>query len=157
MKVNLLCVGTLKGPVAAVAEDYEARAGRYFRFQVTEVEGGVGKVKKTDPNRVREAEAERILARIPEGEVLALTRDGKLWRSRELATYLEELAVRATPEVTFVIGGAFGLAPSVLDRAALTVSLSKMTLPHELARVVLAEQLYRAGTIQRNEPYHKGP
>ena len=103
------------------------------------------------------AEAEKLLARIPpELEVVALTRDGKGMDSRELSRYLERHAVRASAGVSFVIGGAFGLAPEVPARARRKLSLSHMTLPHEMARLILAEQLYRAGTILRGEPYHKG-
>ena len=76
--------------------------------------------------------------------------------SRELAAYLEGLAVQSAPGVAFVIGGAFGLGPEVVDRSGKRLSLSSMTLPHEMARLFLAEQLYRAGTILRGEPYHKG-
>jgi 23S rRNA (pseudouridine1915-N3)-methyltransferase len=77
--------------------------------------------------------------------------------SRELAGFLQDQALRSVPDVTFVIGGAFGLGEEVLTRSTTTLSLSTLTLPHELARLLLAEQLYRAGTISRNEPYHKGP
>ena len=76
--------------------------------------------------------------------------------SRELAGYLERHGIRASAGVAFVIGGAFGLGSAVLERARRTLSLSKMTLPHEMARLLLMEQLYRAGTISRGEPYHKG-
>ncbi len=77
--------------------------------------------------------------------------------SADLAGYLQDHALHSTPEVCFVIGGASGLDAGILDRAQKRWSLSDATLPHELARLVLAEQLYRAGTIIRNEPYHKGP
>ena len=75
--------------------------------------------------------------------------------STDLAGYLHDHALHSTPEVCFVIGGAFGLAAGILERAQEHWSLSESTLPHELARLVLAEQLYRAGTIIKNEPYHK--
>jgi 23S rRNA (pseudouridine1915-N3)-methyltransferase len=97
-----------------------------------------------------------MLARIPEGlEVVALTRIGKRMGSRELAGYLERHAVRSSAGVAFVIGGAFGLGEPVLEKARRRLSLSTFTLPHEMARLLLAEQLYRAGTIVRGEPYHK--
>ena len=89
--------------------------------------------------------------------MVALTRTGRGMSSADLASYLDDQALHSTPEVCFVIGGAFGLGPGILNRAQKRWSLSKATLPHELARLVLAEQLYRAGTILKNEPYHKGP
>ena len=88
---------------------------------------------------------------------MALTREGKALGSRDLARYLEERALHSVDAVTFVIGGAFGLGGGVLKRSDLLLSLSAMTLPHDMARLLLVEQLYRAGTISRNEPYHKGP
>lgn len=158
MKVTLLVVGGVRGPLAKVIQEFEARAGYYWRFAVGEVEAGPAKGRKGDSGSVLAAEAQRLLDRIPAGAVVvALTREGEGMGSRELAGYLEEKAVRSTPEVVFVIGGAFGLDKRVLERADRRLSLSGMTLPHELARLILAEQLYRAGTISRNEPYHKGP
>ncbi len=103
------------------------------------------------------AEAGRLLAHVPdELELIALTRGGKGMGSAELSGYLQELAVRSSAGAAFVIGGAHGLARDILTKARRRLSLSAMTLPHEVARLVLAEQLYRAGTIARGEPYHKG-
>ena len=159
MKVHLLCVGAVKGPLRSTIEEYEARLGRYWRFEVTEVVAGMGKGRKVEEGKVREIEEGRLLGGLPKGggEVVALTRDGRPFGSRALAGFLSDRALRSVQDVTFVIGGAFGLGPEVLKRATMKLSLSPMTLPHEIARLVLAEQLYRAGTIQRNEPYHKGP
>ena len=158
MKLALLCVGAPRGQLASLIQEYEDRLPHYWRFASAEVEAGEGKAKKPDPDRVRELEAGRLLARLPEGgEVVALTREGKGWSSRELARFLQEQALRSVPQVTFLVGGAFGLGDAVLDRATRRLSLSGMTLPHELARLLLVEQLYRAGTILKNEPYHKGP
>jgi 23S rRNA (pseudouridine1915-N3)-methyltransferase len=158
MKVNLLCVGDSRGAVGQAVGEYEARARRYWRLQVWEVEAGAGRGAKADPHEVRRAEEARLLARLPDrGEVVALTREGKSLGSRELARFLEERALRSVEAVTFVIGGAFGLGPEVLGRSGVLLSLSAMTLPHDIARLLLIEQLYRAGTIGRNEPYHKGP
>jgi len=154
MKVMCVVVGGVKGPIARVVGDYAERAERYWRTEWVEVEAGAR--GRTDPEGVMEAEAERILARLPErAEVAALTRVGKGMTSRGLSTWIQRAAVHGR-DVAFVIGGAFGLHPSVLDRADRALSLSPMTLPHEIARLVLAEQIYRAGTISRNEPYHKG-
>lgn len=155
MIVRVVAVGRVRGVLEEAVRDYEGRAGRYWRLEVDEVEAGAR--GRSDPQVVREAEARRILSRLPHaGTVVALTRDGKALSSRELADFLGAEALASTGEVAFVLGGAFGLDGTVLSRARLRLSLSGMTLPHELARVVLAEQLYRAGTIQRGEPYHKG-
>jgi 23S rRNA (pseudouridine1915-N3)-methyltransferase len=159
MNVGLLCVGEVKGPLKRAVQDYEERIGRYWRFRVTEVEAGTGKGRKVEEEGVRKAEEERLLARLPKGggDLVALTRKGKTLDSRRLAEFMEERALHSTREITFVIGGAFGLGQGILERATLKLSLSPMTLPHEIARLLLAEQLYRAGTILKNEPYHKGP
>lgn len=155
MKVSAVVVGKVKGPLAQAVLDYEQRARRYWKLDVTEVSAGAGGAG-AQADRVREAEAERILARLPEGlEVVALTRAGEGMGSRDLASYLAELGTRSAPGVCFVIGGAYGLDERVLRRAKRRLALSELTLPHEMARLVLAEQLYRAGTIVRGEPYHK--
>ncbi len=158
MRLLVVVVGRVRGPLAAAVEKYEERARRYWKLEFAEVAGGVtGGGGQASAVRVRKAEADRILARIPADlEVVAVTRAGKGMESRELAGYLEEHGVRSSAGVAFVIGGAFGLDPSVVERARRKLSLSTFTLPHEMARLVLAEQLYRAGTIVRGEPYHKG-
>jgi 23S rRNA (pseudouridine1915-N3)-methyltransferase len=155
VKVTLVVVGRVRGPLEAAVRDYETRAGRYWKLEVSEVDPGA-QGGGASAAEVREAEGARILARLASGtRVVALTREGKGMGSRALARFLGEAALHAH-DVGFVIGGAFGLAPAVLARADRRLALSPMTLPHEMARLVLAEQLYRAGTILRNEPYHKG-
>jgi len=156
VRLVVLATGKVRGPLAVAVSEYEERAARYWKLEVVEVDAGASGRDPT-PERVMEAEGERLLARLPAGtSVFALTREGKAMGSRTLALALEEHAVRSSPGVAFVIGGAFGLSPAVLARADRRLSLSAMTLPHEMARLVLAEQLYRAGTILRGEPYHKG-
>ena len=141
MKITVIVVGRAGTPFKEAILEYETRAGRYWKFNVVEV-----------------ASEKLLLARLPErAEIVALTRTGCGMSSSALARYLHDHALHSTPEVCFVIGGAFGLGSGILDRARKQWSLSEATLPHELARLVLAEQLYRAGTIIRNEPYHKGP
>lgn len=156
MRIVVIAVGRSRGTLTDAIADYEERAARYWKLEVAEVAEGV-KGGNPDPERVKEAEGERILARVPDGlDLVALTREGKGMRSTTLSRYLQQRAVSAHPGVAFVIGGAFGLAPAVLDRADRRLSLSPMTFPHDMARLFLAEQLYRAGTIARGEPYHKG-
>jgi 23S rRNA (pseudouridine1915-N3)-methyltransferase len=156
MKLILLAVGRARGPVADAIAEYEKRAGRYFPFEAVEVKEEAFR-KPGDAARVRDEEGKRLLARVPAGaEIVALHETGRQWTSQQLSDYLQELGVRGSPGAAFVIGGAYGLSDEILARARHQLSLSAFTLPHELARLVLAEQLYRAGTIARGEPYHKG-
>lgn len=155
MRVKTVSVGKLRGDLAAPVEGYESRVARYLAFEAAVVREA--KYRGTgDEERVRAEEGERLLQRLPTGwELIALHRKGEAWTSARLAGHLQESAIRAAPGSCFAIGGAYGLSPEVLARADHRLSLSAFTLPHDLARLVLAEQLYRAGTIIRGEPYHK--
>jgi 23S rRNA (pseudouridine1915-N3)-methyltransferase len=103
---------------------------------------------------VREREAERLGAQVEGAELVVCDERGKGMTSEAFAAYLQDARERAR-DVAFVIGGAYGLAPALRTRAARRILLAPWTLPHEMARLVLAEQLYRAGTMVRGEPYHK--
>ncbi len=155
MRLTLLAVGRPSALLAGAIGEYEKRAGRYWPLQVVEVREE--KARKGLPlEQVKEAESARLLERVPAGaEVVALTRAGESWSSSRLAKYLEALALHGRAGAAFVIGGAYGLSDALVRQAQHRLSLSAMTLPHELARLMLAEQLYRAGTISRGEPYHK--
>ena len=156
MKIIVAAVGKARGPAAELIAEYEARAKRYFPLEVAEVKEEPFR-RPGDAPRVRDEEGKRLLARIPAGvEIVALHETGKTWTSPKLADYLADLAVGASPGAAFVVGGAYGLSDEILRRARHQLSLGAFTLPHELARLILAEQLYRAGTIQRGEPYQKG-
>lgn len=153
----MVVVGKIRGSLAPTVAEYERRAGHYWKLEVVEVDAGTSRGRE-NPDAVMTAEAERILARIPEGAELAvLTRDGRSVSSRGLAEWLRDHALHGSPGVALVIGGAHGVHARVLERARKRISISSMTFPHEVARLILAEQLYRAGTILRGEPYHKGP
>jgi len=156
MKIAIVSVGKAKGAMGEAIGEYEARARRYFSFESHEVKEEPYR-GRGDARRVRDEEGARLLARVPAGaELVALHDTGRAWDSHRLAVYVAELQLRASPGAAFVIGGAYGLSDAILSRATHTLSLGAMTLPHELARLVLTEQLYRAGTINRGEPYHKG-
>lgn len=156
MKLDLLAVGRVRGVLGEAVAEYERRVGHYFSYRATEVREEPAR-GSSDDTRVRNAEGERLLARLPaNAEVWALHRSGEALSSEQLASYLAGLPHRGVAGATFVIGGAFGLSQSCFARADRLLSLSAFTLPHELARLVLVEQLYRAGTIARGEPYHKG-
>jgi 23S rRNA (pseudouridine1915-N3)-methyltransferase len=155
VKVLLVAVGRVRGLFADPIAEYEKRVQRYFSFEAHEVreESARG---EGDAERVMAEEGKRLLARVPPGiEIVAMHREGQGWDSERLSEHLAEHALRGSPGVAFLIGGAFGLSREVLDAARSRLSLSAFTLPHELARLVLTEQLYRAGTIARGEPYHK--
>lgn len=155
MRLRVLTVGKPgRGGLAAAGEDYLKRLGRYVRVEASTVrEERAGKgIREAD---VRKREGDRLLGKIPaEARVVALDREGQQVTSEALARRLDRMAMEGR-EVVFVVGGAFGLDAGIRDRAEWAWSLSDLTLPHELARVTLLEQLYRAHTILRGEPYHK--
>ena len=155
MKLTLLVVGRNRGVLEAAVREFETRAERYWKLEIIEVASGVG--GNADEDRVMAAEAVRLRDRIPEGsELWVLTREGGGMSSLRFAETLGDRMVGGGKGVTFLIGGAHGVAPDLARTADRTFSLSPLTLPHSVARLVLAEQLYRAGTILRGEPYHKG-
>jgi 23S rRNA (pseudouridine1915-N3)-methyltransferase len=157
VKILLVVVGKARPPLEEAVLRYELRASRYWKLQVEVVDAGLGKGGGGDPDEVKRVEGERILARVPAGfDLWLLTREGRGCTSEELAERLADRALHALPSLALCIGGAFGFSSEVRARGKRELSLSQMTLPHEMARLVLAEQLYRAGTILRGEPYHKG-
>jgi 23S rRNA (pseudouridine1915-N3)-methyltransferase len=140
--------------LAAAIREYETRAARYWPLETREVREEPA--RGTAPAQVREREGERLLADVARGAlVVACDAEGTLSRSEEFAHWMREQRERAAHDVVFVVGGAYGLGDAVLARAGMRLAFARWTLPHELARLVLAEQLYRAGTIVRGEPYHK--
>lgn len=155
MRVIVTAVGRPKdGALAAAIQEYESRAARYWPLDVVEVreERGGGGVSAAD---VMKREGERLAERVPAGAVMvACDAAGESMASPAFARWMQQQRERAR-DVAFVVGGAHGLAPSLRESASMRLSLSSMTFPHELARLMLAEQLYRAGTIVRGEPYHK--
>ena len=156
MKLLLIVVGRPGRVLESAIAEYEARARRYWPLEVIEVKEERARSGATD-EQIKNAEAERLLKRVPKGlELMALTRTGDAWTSQRLARHIEHTAVEASAGIAFMIGGSLGLADVVLRDAQRRMRLSTYTLPHDLARLILLEQLYRAGTIVRGEPYHKG-
>lgn len=154
MTLHLVAVGRVSDPaLRAACDDYLARIRKVWSLEVHEVRSPAGRFPPGE--RIRR-EGDRLLATIPPRALsIALTRTGRSEDSESLARRLAGWQA-TTRDVAFVIGGAEGLDRRVLRRCAEALSLSTLTLPHELARVVLLEQLYRAGTIRRGTPYHKG-
>ncbi|MDQ8164685.1 MAG: 23S rRNA (pseudouridine(1915)-N(3))-methyltransferase RlmH [Gemmatimonadota bacterium] len=155
MKIVVAVVGRVRHPgLAAAAADFEARAARYWPIEILEVreQRDVGGLWGTS-HIVREGE--RLLAAVPRGaHIVACDPGGKEMTSEVFSAWLQKMRESAT-DLAFLIGGARGLSDAVRRAARSRLSLAPWTLPHELARVVLAEQLYRAGTIVRGEPYNK--
>lgn len=153
MRLRIAVVGRVKEPHwRAACDEYLKRLRPYATMDVVEVpDRDLG----TDPGRAVAAEAVDLLRALPDGSYLVVLDLGGTQRtSEQFSEDLAALMVRGRSDITFVIGGSAGLAPEVLARADVVLSLSKMTLPHQLARVVLLEQIYRAFKIMRNEPYH---
>lgn len=157
MRVSVLAVGRCDPLLVKALDHYEASAKHYWKLQVREISNGVSRSKKIRPDEVKKQEAERLMSMIPaRAKVTALSRSGRKTSSVGLSEYLQECALGSISDVVFVIGGAFGLSEVVLQRANHVMALSALTYTHGFARVILLEQIYRAGTIMRNEPYHKG-
>ncbi len=153
MQLVFLAVGKLRPAFRDAADDYLRRLGRYASVREVEVREAS---RAPTVAAQREEEADRLLRRLPAGgRLVALARQGKAWSSTELSHRVEDWAIAARP-VVLMLGGSHGLASTLLGRADEHWSLGPLTLPHELARVVVLEQLYRAFTILRGEPYHKG-
>ena len=155
MVLYVVAVGRMKqSGMRDTSLQYQRRIERYLRFELREVpDAGRRDRQAADARRI---EAHSLLKAIPsDGSVVALTRNGAAETTAGLAARLDRWQQDRRDPV-FVVGGAHGLDQSVLDRADYTLSLSTFTLPHDLARIVLLEQLYRACSILRGEPYHKG-
>jgi 23S rRNA (pseudouridine1915-N3)-methyltransferase len=149
----LLAVGRLRPYYREAYDDYLRRIGKYLKVRDAEVREAS---RAPTESAQRAEEAERLRRHLRPGTtVVALARTGEGWSSAQLAARLERWRMEARP-LAFVIGGSRGLAPDLVAGAAARWSLGPLTLPHELARVVVAEQLYRGMTILRGEPYHKG-
>ena len=144
MRVRIIAVGKAKDrDLRSLLGDYYARIGRYAKLEEIEIKDG-----KVDDV------AERLARSIPDrSRVVALEVDGQSMSSRGLATWLERAENESVQTVVFLIGGAYGLPPELSKKADLRLSLSAMTLPHRLARLFLAEQIYRGFSILRGEPY----
>ncbi len=153
MRFRLVAVGRPRDAAIATAiAEYEQRVARYWPFEVIEVrEGGSG---TRDPADVKDREGEQLLARAGTGVIVACDERGDALGSEPFAALMQRWREEAR-DVAFLIGGAHGLSDAVRQKAGRRLSLAAWTLPHDLARLVLVEQLYRAGTIRRGEPYHK--
>ena len=159
LTVRLICVGKMKEKFYIDgAAEYAKRLGGYCKLTVTELPE---ERLPADPSRAQidaalEKESAAILAKVPKGgKLIAMCVEGKLLSSEELARRVQDWSVSGTSDLTVVIGGSYGMHPMVKERADLRLSMSPMTFPHHLARVMVLEQIYRAFKINEGSGYHK--
>ncbi len=156
MKLRLICVGKLSAPFLKTGVDeYLTRVRRYIPVDIVEIKEGGGSSDKKASTQMIEREGESLLRKVSsDAFAVVLDERGKGMSSRKLAMFFDQHMLGGTGELVFIIGGAYGLSDKVRSRANLLLSLSDMTLPHQIVRLFLLEQIYRAFTIVRNEPYH---
>ena len=156
MKISILAIGKLKEQYwRAACDEYLKRCRPYARLSIQELpDVDPGKLSTTAA--LLDQEAQAIFAAIPErAQIIVLDIEGTEYSSENLSAWIDDQALQGNSDFVFVIGGSYGLAPQVIKRAKLRLSFGPITLPHNLARVVLLEQIYRAFKISRGEPYHK--
>ncbi|MEK5209084.1 23S rRNA (pseudouridine(1915)-N(3))-methyltransferase RlmH [Psychrobacillus sp. FSL H8-0510] len=159
MNIQIVSVGKLKEKYLKMGiEEYTKRLGAYAKIDLVEVadEKAPENLSEADMEIVKKKEGDRILAKIGvDTYVIALAIEGKMKTSEQLAGDIESLMTYGRSKIAFVIGGSLGLHEDVMKRSDEKLSFSKMTLPHQLMKLVLVEQIYRAFRIMKNEPYHK--
>lgn len=159
VQLHLLCIGKLKEPFYLQAcQEYQKRMGTHCKLSVIEL-SEERLPDNPSPAQIESAllkEADAIFGKLPKGVALVtLCVEGKLLSSEALSQQLNQWMLNGTSSIAFVIGGSFGLHPSVKQRSSLRLSMSPMTFPHHLARVMVLEQLYRSFQISMGTRYHK--
>jgi len=159
MKIKIVTVGKLKEKYLkdGIAE-YSKRISRFAAVEMIELadEKTPDRASDSENEKILNLEGNRILSKIGDREfVVVLAIEGKTLSSEEFSSQLEQASINGSSTLTFVIGGSLGLSKEVKKRANLSVSFGRLTLPHQLMRLVLIEQIYRAFTIQQGSPYHK--
>lgn len=159
MRITVVCVGKIKEKYWNMAiDEYAKRLSRYCKLEIVQVEDEKTPdgASEAIESSIKEKEGKKILAKIPDNAyVTALAIEGKMLDSVELSEKIEQLGVQGEGHLVFVIGGSLGLSKEVMKRADYALSFSKMTFPHQMMRVILLEQIYRAYRISSGEPYHK--
>jgi 23S rRNA (pseudouridine1915-N3)-methyltransferase len=159
MKITIVSVGKIKEKYLKEAiGEYTKRLGAYCTLVTTEVadEKAPENLSEKDMVQLKQKEGDRILSKIKDAQyVIALDLSGKQRTSEEFSKEIEQYQVNGRSDIVFIIGGSLGLSQDVIKRSDETISFSKMTFPHQLMKVILLEQIYRAYRIMKNEPYHK--
>lgn len=159
MNITIITVGKLKEKYLKQGiDEYLKRLTAYAKVDIIELpdEKAPETLSDVEMLQIKDKEGERILSKInPDAHVIALAIEGKMKTSEELAGTIDKLGTYGKSKITFIIGGSLGLSQEVMKRADEALSFSKMTFPHQLMRLILVEQIYRAYRIIRGEPYHK--
>lgn len=160
IKINLICIGKIKEKYFTDAiGEYSKRLSSFCKFSIIEL--NEEKIRSNTPNQaqiaeVLNAEGKRILQKLDSSDyVIAMCIEGKLISSEGLSNVIDGAAISGKSTVDFIIGGSYGLSEDVKNRADLRLSMSRMTFPHQMARMILSEQIYRAFEISSNGKYHK--
>jgi 23S rRNA (pseudouridine1915-N3)-methyltransferase len=154
IEINVISVGNVKEKyLQELIADYKKRISKYAKIELIELKDESNKINE---NVVKETEGERILSSIKEGfYVILLDLRGQMLDSISLSKKLDEISTYHSSKIAFIIGGSFGVSEAVKKRANYMLSFSKMTFPHQLAKGMLLEQIYRSFKILNNETYHK--
>lgn len=159
MKIKVVTVGKLKEKYLKDGiSEYSKRISRFAKLEMIELadEKTPDRASESENQKILEIEGQRILSKVGDRDfVIVLAIEGRTFSSEEFSKQLEEASIKGFSTLTFIIGGSLGLSSAVKNRANLSVSFGRLTLPHQLMRLVLAEQIYRAFTIQQGSPYHK--
>ena len=159
MKIKVVTVGKLKEKYLKDGiSEYSKRISRFAKLEMIELadEKTPDRASELENQKILEIEGQRILSKVGDRDfVIVLAIEGKTFSSEEFSKHLEEASIKGFSTLTFIIGGSLGLAQDVKKRSNLSVSFGRLTLPHQLMRLVLVEQIYRAFTIQQGSPYHK--
>ena len=159
MRISIICVGKIKEKYLKLGiDEFTKRLSKYCKIEIIELDDEKAPENLSDKEMlmIKEKEGKKILSKIKDNSyVIALAIDGKNLSSEELADTINNLGVRGNSHIVFIIGGSLGLSDEILSRANYKLSFSKMTFPHQLMRLILLEQVYRAYRINSGEPYHK--
>lgn len=159
MKISIITVGKLKEKYLKQGiDEYLKRLSAYAKVEIIEVadEKAPEHLSEAEMEEVKRKEGERILSHLSEDTyIITLEISGRMLNSEQLAAKIDELGTYGKSKLAFIIGGSLGLSKEVQNRSDLALSFSKMTFPHQLIRLILLEQIYRAYRINRGEPYHK--
>lgn len=159
MNISIIAVGKIKEKyIQEGIKEFSKRLSRYCNLKITEVEDEKAPENLSDKEKeaVKEKEGLKILSKIPQNSfIISLEIQGREISSEELSKKMEDIMVSGINDITFVIGGSLGLSDQVRSKSNFKLSFSKMTFPHQLMRLILLEQIYRAWKIMKDEPYHK--